>query len=75
MKLRELSDAGFSDPRFYVSGWANGTTLEIALSYETEEARSNTTDQLTAILADMDSSYFFLKGKNIEYVVADHPIS
>lgn len=38
VKLRELSDAGFSDPRFYVSGWASGTTLEIALSYETEEA-------------------------------------
>ena len=64
-KLRALRDAGIRDPRFCVSGWASGTTLEIALSYEPGENGADAAD----LLADMDDSYFSISGREVTYVV------
>lgn len=74
-KLKELSDAGFGNPRFYISGFENGLTLNITLLYEAGDESKAAEDLLETMLKDMDSSYFYLSGLKIRYVIKRAPLS
>ena len=66
-KILELTQLGYRNARFSVSGWFNGSTIEIVLLYASDTNISE--EYAYALLESMDDSYFKIGEKKTIYTL------
>ena len=66
-KILELSEIGYKNAYFFVSGYVNGSTIEIVLYCES--AASLDDGQASTLLKEMDDSCFKIEGKETKYTL------
>jgi hypothetical protein len=66
-KVSQLTQRGYKNAYFFISGYYTGNTIEIVLYCESDG--SLTDEQANALLEDMDDSYFKIRNKKTKYTL------